>query len=217
MTIDELDDIFMHGYWHYYGKEGYPLDHNKAMEYFLKAAKYGDSQAMDFLGSIYEAGEVTEKNYEIAADWYKKSFTMSKTNARAAYNLGRMYYNGTGVTKDLDKAYEYIETSVRLGIRNRYPFYPHACYLTGNLLLNHYNNIKKCFPYFWEAAHYGDIAEAWYYLGYLLERDIPPTLKGTENEAVEKKRLLKEYYEKSALKGYEPAIEQLKQFNIQND
>ena len=195
--------IYNMGYYYYTGTNGYPLNYNKALECFSRAAQAGISDAMNYLGIIYEKGEIVARDYITAVNWFYKAIQADEKNAHAAYNLGRMYYSGYGVEKNLPKAYEFCKASVDIGIGNTHSSYPMSCYYTGCILLEYYKNKKEAYVYFYEAAKYGKIPGAWYNLGYLTEQGIleagaPASSK--EGTAIA-------FYERAAQLGYTPAMD----------
>ena len=125
-------------YRYYSGTDGYPLNYNRALECFLKAAEAGVSDAMNYLGIMYKNGNGVMKNSRTAADWYYRALKADPKNAYAAHNLGVMYYNGEGVPRDIGKAFGFFKSSARLGLGNKTAVYPDSCYMTG-LILRQYN------------------------------------------------------------------------------
>ncbi len=192
--------IYNDGYYYFKGKNGYPLDYNKALECFNQAAKLGVSDAMNYLGIMYFDGTGVEKNYSLAAAWFVKAIQTDSGNAHAAYNLGRMYYLGVGVNRDMVMAYNLCEAAVKLGLGNTHSSYPQSCYLTGCILLEHYKNKNEAYPYFIDAAKYGDIAEAWHNLGYLTEQRAFPEAKKLSTPEID--ALARDFYKKAVDKGY---------------
>ena len=61
-------------------------------------------EAEHSIGLGYEEGTFTEKNLQMAVNWYEKA--ISHGNGLSANNLGLMYWKGNGVTKDLKRAEE---------------------------------------------------------------------------------------------------------------
>lgn len=196
-------DIYKRGYYYYKGSHGYPLDYRKALECFENAANLGLSFAMNQLGVMYEKGEIVSKDYRMAFDWYYRAFQADSQDAIAIYNLGRMFYSGTGVEKNYIKAYKYCKMAVDLGVGNTHSVYPQSCYYTGCILLEYYKNNKEAYPYFIEAAKYGDMPEAWHNLGWLCEKEVIPiqnTGKGArEGQAIS-------FYKEAAARGYVQSI-----------
>lgn len=200
---DNPKELYKLAYCYYTGTHGYPLNYTKALEYFNKAAQAGVSDAMNYLGLIYEKGEIVTRDYRIAVDWFYRAIKADTGNAHAAYNLGRMYYSGYGVEKNLPKAYEFCKATVDLGLGNTHSAYPMSCYYTGCILLEHYKNKKEAYPYFVEAAKYGKIPGAWYNLGYLTEQGLLPS--GASQDS--KTGTAISFYEKAAELGYVPAMD----------
>ena len=206
MSQDAIE-IYNQGYYYYTGSEGYPLNYNKALERFQKAAELGVSHAMNYLGLIYEAGEVVPQNCRIAVDWFYRAIQADTRNAHAAYNLGRMYYNGTGIEKDMAKAYQFSKAAVDLGLGNRHSVYPQSCYLTGCILLEHYNNYQEAYPYFIDAAQYGSIPEAWYNLGWLSEKGVVPVKNPGSDAKASRDGMARGFYEEAAKLGDPSAMD----------
>ncbi len=187
---------------YYYGSGGFPLNYTKALELLQKSAENGESKAMNFIGVIYENGKGVPHDAVLAAEWYYKALERDTENAVAAYNLGRMYYNGTGVAKNMIKAYKYCKMSVDLKGGNERSVYAQACLITGCVLLEHYKNYAEAYPYFKYAAKYGNIAEAWHNLGYLTEKGYVPS----NIPASQKDSFAKDFYERAAELGYTPSM-----------
>lgn len=239
MSQDAIE-IYNQGYHYYTGTDGYPLNYNKALECFQKAADLGNSSAMNYLGVMYRNGKNVQKNTQIAADWYYKAIKADNGNAYAAHNLGCLYYDGDGVPKDLNKAFEFFKASVDLGLGNKTSIYPNSCYMAGLIMMNHYKNNREAMPYFVDAAKYGNIPEAWHNLGWLCEcgamdvskDEIAGTACGFYKKAAElgfaqsmdavgriyaSVQMLdeaREWISKAAAMGYEPAKKRLKLLNV---
>lgn len=207
MLSQDANDFYNQGYCYYTGAEGFPLDYNKAFTYFQKAAELGVSHAMNYLGIIYENGEIVRQDYRIAVDWYYRAIQADSGNAYAAYHLARMYYAGTGVARDMAKAYQLCKASADLGIGNTHGVYPNACYLTGCILIEYYNNHKESYPYFVEAAKYGNIPEAWYNLGWLSEEGYVPVKNPGNNPKAARDGMARSFYEDAANLGMPEAMD----------
>lgn len=88
-----------------------------------RLAKSGNPQAQLVVGKAFEDGEVVEKNYVAAAQWYKKA--MRKGNVEAAFRLGRLvHYGGEGLEKS-------PELAVQLYLRASRQDFPLAQYWLG--------------------------------------------------------------------------------------
>lgn len=92
------------GDWFSAGIHGAKKDFVRAYDWYLKAAKSGDSSAQFRVGIAYYRGKGVEKDYEKAADWFAKSAEAGRTDAQLF--LGTCYRRGFGVEKNLDKAFE---------------------------------------------------------------------------------------------------------------
>lgn len=206
MSQDAIE-IYNEGYYYYTGTEGYPLNYNKALECFQKAAELGVSHAMNYLGIIYKNGDLVSQNYRLAVDWFYKAIQADPQNAHAAFNLGRMYYDGMGVEKDMDKAYKFCKAAVDLGLGNTHSAYSMSCYMTGCILIEHYCNYKEAYPYFVDAAKYGDIPEAWYNLGWLSENGFVPIQNSGSSDKAARDGMARDFYEEAARLGDVSAME----------
>ncbi len=70
-----------------------------------ECARFGDKRCQNMLGIWYEKGIGTEQNYNLALDWIHKSAEQDYVSAFA--NLGRLYYSGRGIKRDLGKSIYY--------------------------------------------------------------------------------------------------------------
>lgn len=236
----ESVEFYNQGYWYYTGTNGFPLNYNKALESFRRAAELGNADAMNYLGVMYQYGKNVIRDTRIAADWYYKAIKADNGNAYAAHNLGVLYYNGDGVPRDMVKAFQFFKASVDLGLGNTTSVYPQSCYMAGVIAMEHYKNRKEAVPFFVDAAKYGNIPEAWHNLGWLCEQgamnvsrdNIPATALGFYKNAAElgfaqsmdaagriyvsvgmmneARTLIKE----AADRGYEPAKKRLKMLDF---
>ena len=77
--------------------------YNQAMKCFVSASEKGNRQANTEIGLLYEFGLGVDKNSEKAIEYYLQS----GTNKGLVYNnLGVKFYEGKGVTLDLNKAFD---------------------------------------------------------------------------------------------------------------
>lgn len=239
MNNDAIN-CYNEGYNYYTGTNGFPLNYNKALECFQKAAELGNSSAMSYLGFMYQYGQNVIQDSRVAADWYYKAIQADNRNAYAAHSLGCLYYDGDGVPKDLNKAFQFFKVSVELGLGNTTSVYPKSCYMAGMIAMEHYKNSREAVPFFIDAATCGDIPEAWHNLGWLCEQgmmdisksDILATALEFYKNAAElglaqsmdavgriyaSVQMLDEarvWIQKAANKGYEPAKKRLKMLNV---
>jgi TPR repeat protein len=96
----------------------------KDIDSAMQLAKIGDAEAQSNLGVMY----ASRGEYEQAAYWYKQAADAGLDTA--AYNLGTLYFNGQGVSKDYAKAHMFFEQAANRG--NRYAeFQLGMTYFTG--------------------------------------------------------------------------------------
>jgi len=84
-------------------REPLPDKQDEADEYINKRLKKKDPVAMTYMGRMH----ADEEEYEKALEYYIKAADMG--HADALHCLGALYYNGTGVEKDVKKAIPYLE------------------------------------------------------------------------------------------------------------
>ena len=70
----------------------------EAKRYFKRAADLGNTDAMNEMGYLYEAGHGVPTDYVHARIWYQKAADLG--NAGAMLSLGGLYDNGLGVEQD---------------------------------------------------------------------------------------------------------------------
>lgn len=193
--------IYVEGCRYYLGTNGYPLNYNKALECIRKAAELGVSDAMNLLGTMYEEGNVVEKNDKTAFNWYLKAFQADSKNVKAIINLGRACLFGCGVEKDIERAYKSFDVAVDLKIDDQDDEYAQACFYKGYILMEHYRNYKDAFHYFVHASNFGNIPDAWHNIGYLIETGRIPVSETGNDSAASRDGVAKDYYEKAANLG----------------
>ena len=79
----------------------------KAIEWFTRAAKQGEVEAMYWLGEYYGGAFRGRHNDRKAFLWYKRA--AERGHEEAAWHLGLCYQRGIGVKKNLDIAAEWYE------------------------------------------------------------------------------------------------------------
>ncbi|MBS1776882.1 MAG: sel1 repeat family protein [Bacteroidetes bacterium] len=99
------DCNFNLGYYYDNGLGGLSQNTEKAIKYYTIAKEGGDkkSMALNNLGWCYKR----LNNYDLAIQYYKLSYELKE--GLAASNLGWLYYEGTGVSKDYAKAFQYFK------------------------------------------------------------------------------------------------------------
>ena len=88
------------------------IDHDRAIEYYLKAVDLGHSHATYMMGCMYDWIDSDLHDYAKAAQWYAKAADLGEWYA--AYKLGEMYEAGKGVTKNQAKAIEWYRRAADL-------------------------------------------------------------------------------------------------------
>ena len=95
------------GYSYQYG-DGVEKSPAEALKWNLKAANQGNAMAQHNLAVMYDEGvDIQEDNAE-AIKWYQKA--AEQGHPRAQLNLGVMYWRGEGVTKNIEKAWNLLNT-----------------------------------------------------------------------------------------------------------
>ena len=98
------------GFSYQYG-DGVEKDPSEALKWNIKAASQGNPIAQHNLAVMYDEGvDIPEDNAE-AIKWYRKA--AEQGHPRAQLNLGVMYWRGEGVSKNLEQAWNLLNT-VRL-------------------------------------------------------------------------------------------------------
>lgn len=99
------------GVYFYFGSDNIEQDVDKAIKIWWICDKLYDSgEACFFLGKAYSNND-DEMFYETTMKYYQKA--LDKGVEEAYFPLGYMYFNGYGVEKDVDKALELFESSVK--------------------------------------------------------------------------------------------------------
>jgi hypothetical protein len=88
----------------------------KAFSYFLKAANLGNLSAMYFVHIGYLEGRGIKQDTNKSIEWMEKAIL--KGDVLSNFNLGYLYFDGTKVEKNIDKAFKhflaiYEETSLK--------------------------------------------------------------------------------------------------------
>lgn len=98
------------------GQQGLPQDHQEAVKWYHLAAAQGHREAILNLGMIYERshGQSITQNYHKAVKWYRLGAELGSAGAQA--NLGMMYIRGFGVSRNLIRAYMWLDLASAKGI-----------------------------------------------------------------------------------------------------
>jgi TPR repeat protein len=108
---DEVSVII--GELYFNGLYGVQKNRTKALDYFRAASDNGHVRAMNFLATMYENGEVVNKDVGKALELYQISAEAG--NADSQYNIGIMIYNGVLRSRDLTAARQWIQLAAENG------------------------------------------------------------------------------------------------------
>ena len=75
------------------------------MEYYLRAAKDDNTEALLNIGNFYKDGQGVKQNYSKAMEYYLRA--AKDNNDQALLEIGNFYLHGYGVRKDSTKALDY--------------------------------------------------------------------------------------------------------------
>ena len=127
--------------------EGVQKNINSAVDWFKKAADAGIIDACRKIGGIY----FDAKNFREAMRWYKKGAELGN-DAACLNQIGVMYYNGQGVTRNHYEAVSWYRKAADAGsVRAMNNL--GACYYNGNGVKK---NIDTAREFFYKAADLGD-------------------------------------------------------------
>ncbi|MDE6001114.1 MAG: SEL1-like repeat protein, partial [Clostridia bacterium] len=123
----------------------YHYQPNKSLEFLTEAAEQGYAKAQCELGTYY----CEQKNFTEAVKWFSLA---GSQYAKASSALGKMYLNGSGVKKDLQKAIVLFENAAKCGDPEAYLYLARA-YENGEGKENDY---AKAIEYYSVAAVLGN-------------------------------------------------------------
>ena len=107
------DVLYCLGFMHWY-TAGLKYDDVLAKDLFEESESKGNYYASIQLGNIYMEGTKNiDRDYEISRDYYRRAILNGLPEGY--YGLGKIYANGFGVEKDIDKAYLYFEKVIEEG------------------------------------------------------------------------------------------------------
>ena len=132
----------------YFSGDGCTQDKSKAQEIFEQYVT--DGYYMKIIGDLYS----DEEEFEKAFEWYSKAVENDSTSA--AFDLGKLYYQGKGCTQDISKAEELFEQYVTDGsdMRDIGDFY------------SRYDDFEKAFEWYSKAVE-NDSTSAAFEIGKL--------------------------------------------------
>lgn len=92
---------------------GVAADPAQAAQWYLRAARGGEADAMFNLGALFEGGTGGERDAKSAMDWFVRA--SDQRDAQAQLNLGLMLYKGEGVPRDAAKSRDFLSLSALNG------------------------------------------------------------------------------------------------------
>ncbi|MBS1853395.1 MAG: sel1 repeat family protein [Acidobacteria bacterium] len=140
------------------GAGGATHSEHDALEYFRRSADLGYAPAQVAMGYFYETGTLLGAEPGRAADWYKKA--AQQDDRLGDWLLGRLYYQGSGVARNLDLA----ATNLQRAANQNDPF---AQYLLGMIHLER-SQFSEAAEYLRKASLQG-LLQAQEQLGLLLK------------------------------------------------
>lgn len=100
----------------YYNGDQVPLDYDKALDLFKKAADNGLLVAYGNVGSLYLWGKGSNASVEKARQWFEAGVKLGDPHSQ--YYLATMYRDGNGVLKNPQKSKELFLKSANSGNKN---------------------------------------------------------------------------------------------------
>lgn len=88
-------------------------DYQTAFRVMKYQAEQGHERAQYNLGSMYESGQGTERNYNEAFKWYQKS--AEQGNIKSQNNLALMYMTGRGTQQNLAEGFKWWTIAAKYG------------------------------------------------------------------------------------------------------
>ncbi|TDQ08402.1 tetratricopeptide repeat protein [Pedobacter metabolipauper] len=135
-------------------------DFISAYEFFKKAAKEGDAEAMQYIGDMHYAGSIGTRSFDQAFAWYKMA--ADNGNVESMVSIGGQYLHGNGVATNLPEALNWYKKGALKG-------HAISMYLLGKCYYNAWGttqNVKAAREWFLKASANG-CNEGAYYLGLI--------------------------------------------------
>ncbi|XP_029392483.1 protein sel-1 homolog 2 isoform X2 [Mus pahari] len=152
----EILDWDIYQYYKFLAERG-DVQIQKALYYFLKAAKAGSANAMAFIGKMYLEGNTAAPQNNATAFKYF-SMAASKGNAIGLHGLGLLYFHGKGVPVNYGEALKYFQKAAEKGWPNA-QFQLGFMYYSGSGVWKDY---KIAFKYFYLASQSGQPLAIYY-------------------------------------------------------
>ncbi|XP_054398014.2 protein sel-1 homolog 2 isoform X10 [Pongo abelii] len=152
----EILDWDIYQYYKFLAERG-DVQIQKALHYFLKAAKAGSANAMAFIGKMYLEGNAAAPQNNATAFKYF-SMAASKGNAIGLHGLGLLYFYGKGVPVNYAEALIYFQKAAEKGWPDA-QFQLGFMYYSGSGIQKDY---KLAFKYFYLASQSGQPLAIYY-------------------------------------------------------
>lgn len=162
------------GLWYYLGKDTICQDYTQALQWWVRAAKQDNADAIGNMAMCYQLGRGTTADSAMAVKLYESAIKKGNKNVIAQHEkladkgkvfscllLRECYIKGVGVEKSPQKATEYLEKAAQGG-------HVSSQYMLGLQLLNG-KQPEKAAAWFKKAAAQGN-AGAIYYYGNMLHK-----------------------------------------------
>ncbi|XP_010632404.1 protein sel-1 homolog 2 isoform X2 [Fukomys damarensis] len=153
---NEILDWDIYQYYKFLAERG-DVQIQKALYYFLKAAKAGSANAMAFIGKMYLEGNAAAPQNNATAFKYF-SMAANKGNAIGLHGLGLLHFYGKGVPVNYAEALKYFQKAAEKGWPNA-QFQLGFMYYSGSGVWKDY---KLAFKYFYLASQSGQPLAIYY-------------------------------------------------------
>ncbi|MDR1678270.1 MAG: sel1 repeat family protein [Prevotellaceae bacterium] len=170
------EDMFHLGVIYQLGFNGVSQDLSEAKKWYEAAARKKNADAQNALGNMYYLGIGTEKNYNEAAQLYKKA---KKKNKYAQYSLGLMYYFGDARAKlpILYAVSEWARIPKEYQVASASYYLLANSYSTDDVYINNpdlYKSPHNSLTYFRKSAELGNVAAKYRLEELLADQQINP-------------------------------------------
>lgn len=97
------------------GGKGVEKDYNKSFYWWKNGADLGDAACFNNIGWCYSNGKGVNRNDKKAYESFKKAIEIDSTEAKAYYNLAKMFYYGDYVKPNRDSLRYYLQKAIENG------------------------------------------------------------------------------------------------------
>lgn len=156
------------GLWYYLGKDTIQQNYKQALQWWARAAKQENADAIGNMAMCYQLGRGTERDSTMASKLYESAITKGnksvipqhekladKGHVFSSLLLRECYIKGIGVKKDFQKATEYLEKAAKAGHED-------SQYSLALQLMNS-KQPEKAVEWFKQAAKQGNVGATYYY------------------------------------------------------